>query len=96
METYPLIRIQKFGQTIWRDFIGCGLLDSGELKGMIAKKGLKGITFNNTIFKKAIDDSRDYDYAIHELVIDGKNVEYIYKTLNREDVQQAAYLFTTV
>jgi transaldolase len=95
-EYKSLLRIKKFDQAIWLDFISRSMLDSGELKVMIAKKGLKRITSKTTIFKKAVDDSRDYDNAIRKLVIDGKHIEYIYKTLNREDVQHATYLFTTV
>jgi transaldolase len=92
----PLLRIQKFGQSIWLDLIRRGMLDSGELKGMIERDGLQGVTSNPAIFEKSIDDSHDYDNAIRKLVRDGKSVEQIYSTLTVEDVQHAADLFSTV
>jgi len=96
METNPLFRIQNFGQSIWLDLIRRGMLDSGELKGMIERDGLQGVTSNPAIFEKSIDNSHDYDNAIRKLVRDGKNVEQIYSTLTVEDVQHASDLFSTV
>ena len=96
IENNPLLQIQKFGQSIWLDFISRGMLTSGELKEMIKKDGLRGVTSNPAIFEKAIDDSHDYDNAISKLVRDGKSVEQIYSTLTVEDVQQTADLFNTV
>jgi transaldolase len=95
-ENNPLLQIQKFGQSIWLDFISRGMLTSGELKEMIKNDGLRGVTSNPAIFEKAIDDSHDYDNAISNLVRDGKSVEQIYSTLTVEDVQQTADLFNTV
>ena len=89
MKKNPLLRIQKFGQSIWLDLIRRGMLDSGELKEMIERDGLQGVTSNPAIFEKSIDDSHDYDNAIQKLVRDGKSVEQIYSTLTVEDVQHA-------
>ena len=96
METNPLIQIQKFGQSIWLDFISRGMLDSGELKVMIENDGLKGVTSNPAIFEKAIDNSHDYDNAVRKLSEEGKSIEHIYETLTVEDVQHAADLFRTI
>jgi transaldolase len=96
MKKNPLLRIQKFGQSIWLDLIRRGMLDSGELKEMIERDGLQGVTSNPAIFEKSIDNSHDYDNAIRKLVRDGKNVEQIYSTLTVEDVQHASDLFSTV
>jgi len=95
-ENNPLLQIQKFGQSIWLDFISRGMLTSGELKEMIEKDGLRGVTSNPAIFEKAIDDSHDYDNVISKLVRDGKSVEQIYSALTVEDVQQTADLFSTI
>jgi transaldolase len=59
IENNPILQIQKFGQSICLDFISRGMLTSGELKEMIKKDGLCGVTSNPAIFEKTIDDSHD-------------------------------------
>jgi transaldolase / glucose-6-phosphate isomerase len=56
----PLIGLQKFGQSIWLDYIRRDLLTSGELKRLIDEDGLRGMTSNPTIFEKAIAGSNLY------------------------------------
>jgi len=48
-----LLELEKMGQSIWLDYIQRSLFTSGELQQLI-DKGLKGITSNPAIFKKAI------------------------------------------
>jgi len=56
----PLIGLQKFGQSIWLDYIRRDLLTGGELKRLIEEDGLRGMTSNPTIFEKAIAGSNLY------------------------------------
>ena len=42
--TNPLIGLQKFGQSIWLDYIRRDLLTGGELKRLIDEDGLRGMT----------------------------------------------------
>lgn len=94
MATNPLLDIQKYGQSIWLDFLRRGMITSGELKKLIKEDGLRGITSNPAIFEKVIDGSSDYKAAIRALAIEGKSSREIYETLTVEDVQQAADLFS--
>jgi len=65
--TNPLLGLQKFGQSIWLDYIRRDLLTSGELKRLIDEDGLRGMTSNPAIFEKAIADSTLYDDVLKSL-----------------------------
>jgi transaldolase len=86
----PLLEVQKYGQSIWYDDIGRGLLTSGELRRMIEEDGILGLTSNPTIFEKAIAHSADYDQALRRLVAEGKDAPEIYEALVVEDIRLAA------
>src|ERR1700685_2000013 len=58
--TNPLKDLQKFGQSVWLDYIRHDLFTSGELKRLIDEDGLRGMTSNPAIFEKAIGDSTLY------------------------------------
>src|SRR5437660_9974718 len=58
--THPLKDLQKYGQSVWLDYIRRNLITSGELKRLIEEDGLRGMTSNPSIFEKAIAGSTDY------------------------------------
>ena len=87
MTSNPLIEVQKYGQSIWMDYIKRGLMTSGELERLVAD-GIVGMTSNPTIFARAIGDSHEYDDAISALV-DLEVIE-IYEALAVEDIRAAA------
>src|SRR6478735_10499291 len=58
--TNPVKDLQRYGQSIWLDYIRRNLLTSGELKRLIDEDGLRGMTSNPAIFEKAIVGSTDY------------------------------------
>jgi transaldolase / glucose-6-phosphate isomerase len=89
----PLVEIRKFDQSIWLDFIRRKILINGELKKLIDKDALRGVTSNPAIFEKAIGGSDDYDSAIRSLALQNKSTEEIYTELAIADVQQACDLF---
>jgi transaldolase / glucose-6-phosphate isomerase len=89
----PLVEIRKFDQSIWLDFIRRKILINGELKKLIEKDALRGVTSNPAIFEKAIGGSDDYDSAIRSLALQNKSTEEIYTELAIADVQQACDLF---
>jgi transaldolase/glucose-6-phosphate isomerase len=60
----PLKELNEHGQSVWLDFVSRDLLKSGQLKGMIAEDGLRGVTSNPSIFEKAIGHGDDYDEMI--------------------------------
>jgi transaldolase/glucose-6-phosphate isomerase len=87
----PLLKIQKFGQSIWYDNIRRGLITSGELKEMVERDGVLGITSNPAIFEKALAGSTDYDQALERLVSTGAGTaKDIFENLAIEDIQLAA------
>ncbi len=79
----------ELGQSIWCDFISRDLLDSGGLLDMVAK-GVRGVTSNPAIFRKAIGDGTEYDGAISAMAKAGLTAEEIFGELSAEDVGRAA------
>ncbi len=86
----PLVELSKFGQSPWLDNISRHLLESGELKQLVKKDGIRGVTSNPTIFEKAISSGTDYDDAMRELMAQGKSDAEIYDALTIADIQAAA------
>jgi len=90
-----LTRLLEAGQSVWYDNLSRSVLQSGELAALVAK-GVRGLTSNPTIFKKAIADSSDYDADIKQLYHDGFSAEEICENLMVLDVQAAADLLLPV
>jgi transaldolase len=61
----PLKALLSQGQSIWLDYIRGDLIQSGELKRLVEEDGVRGLTSNPTIFKKAIADFTYYDKSLH-------------------------------
>jgi len=97
MSENPLIKLNSFGQSVWQDFVGRGLLaPGGRMQQLIERDGLTGVTSNPAIFEKAINGSKDYNDDIRRLAEEGKRVEVIYETLTVEDVARCADLLRGV
>jgi transaldolase len=86
----PLRQLEKFGQSIWLDYLRRHLLFSPEFRRRIEEDGLKGMTSNPTIIEQAIDGSTDYDVQLTDLALVGKSVDEIYETPTTEDMIHAA------
>ena len=89
MDQTNLHKATELGQSIWLDYIHRSMIRSGELEQWV-KMGLRGITSNPDIFKKAIAESEEYDEQIHQLVRAGKSSQEIYEALAIEDIREAA------
>ena len=89
MPNNPVKQLGMFGQSVWLDYIRRDLLESGELKRMIAADGLKGMTSNPAIFEKAIAESSVYDADIAALSKKGMNAKEIYEEISQKDIQAA-------
>lgn len=87
-----LKELQKYGQSIWLDYIRRSLITSGELKQMVVEDGIRGVTSNPTIFEKAIAGSTDYDGTLSaEFKKDPQtDASKLFETLAIEDIQMAA------
>ena len=95
--TNPLIGLQKFGQSIWLDYIRRDLLTGGELKRLIEQDGLRGMTSNPAIFEKAIADSTLYDDVLKSLQSrTDLNPTGRYEILAIRDIQDAADILRPV
>ena len=89
----PLLDLQQQGQSVWCDTISRSLLDSGELRRMIAEDGLRGVTSNPSIFEKAIGGGADYDREVRTMARAGFSAARIYEVLAIQDIQGAADQF---
>lgn len=85
-----LRQLERFGQSVWLDYIRRNLLGSAEFRRMLDEDGLSGMTSNPTIFEKAIAGSTDYDDQLKELARAGKDVNQIYEELTIADIKTAA------
>jgi transaldolase / glucose-6-phosphate isomerase len=93
----PLKDLQKYGQSVWLDYIRRSLITSGELKRLIEEDGLRGITSNPSIFEKAISGSTDYADILGAL--QGKSdldAKVRYEQLAIRDIQDAADMLRPV
>ncbi len=86
-------QLAQVGQSLWYDNIQRGLLDNGEMAGMVARGEIRGVTSNPTIFMNAITKSNDYDAGLAPLAAIGQSAEAIFWQLAIEDIQAAAGLF---
>jgi len=88
----PLAALRACGQSIWLDYLGRELIESGELQRLIERDGVSGVTTNPAIFEKAIGAGGAYDAAIARLAREGKDAAAIYRELTLADVAAAADL----
>jgi transaldolase len=93
MENNPLLNIQKFGQSIWLDYIDRRMILSEELKKLIDEDGIRGVTSNPKIFKDAIAGGDEYENEIRQLARKNKSTAEIYQTLVVSDIRRTADLF---
>jgi transaldolase / glucose-6-phosphate isomerase len=89
--TNPLKDLQKFGQSVWLDYIRRDLFTTGELKRLIEEDGLRGMTSNPAIFEKAIADSTLYADMLKQLATRADlDATGRYEMLAIRDIQAAA------
>ncbi|MCH2049372.1 MAG: transaldolase [Trichodesmium sp. ALOHA_ZT_67] len=96
MVTNHLLEIENLGQSIWMDNLSRNIIESGELKSMIGKKGIRGITSNPAIFEKAIAGNAIYDADIEAGIKASKSVIEIYESLVFKDIRDACDIFMPV
>lgn len=89
----PIKKLTQLKQSLWYDNIQRKLLVNGELKTMIERGDIRGVTSNPTIFQNAIAKTNDYDSALIPLAWAGWDAEKIFWQLAIEDIQEACDLF---
>ena len=93
MTINPITTLTSLGQSLWYDNIQRKLLENGELKAMIERGDVRGVTSNPTIFNNAIAKTNDYDSALVPLAWAGWDAEKIFWQLAIEDIKEACDLF---
>lgn len=87
----PLQELAATGQSIWLDYIRRGMTRSGELRALVERDGLRGMTSNPAIFQKSIAGSDDYRDVLGELVASPElDAKQIFERLAVVDVREAA------
>jgi len=87
-------KLTSLGQSLWLDNIQRKQLENGELKAMIERGDIRGMTSNPTIFNNAISKTKDYDAALTSLAWAGWDAEKIFWQLAIEDIRAACDLFS--
>jgi len=85
-----LLGLQKYGQSVWLDYIRRNIILNGELQKLIDQDGLRGITSNPSIFEKAIGGSNDYTDLLTQLGKQGLPTGQIYERIVVRDIQDSA------
>ena len=93
----PLKELNKYGQSVWLDYIRRSLLTSGELQRLVEQDGLRGVTSNPAIFEKAITGSTDYADSL-EVLQQQKDLSplALFEQLGIQDIQDAAAVLKPV
>jgi transaldolase / glucose-6-phosphate isomerase len=86
-----LKQLEACGQSPWLDYLKRSLIESGELRVLIERDGLKGVTTNPSIFEKAIGETEEYADALKRFQAqDDHGISAIYEHLAIADIRAAA------
>jgi transaldolase / glucose-6-phosphate isomerase len=87
----PLKQLEACGQSPSLDYLKRSLMEKGELRTLIERDGLKGVTSNPSIFEKAIGESDEYADALKQFQAQGDHgISAIYEHLAIADIRAAA------
>jgi transaldolase len=84
-----LHELAERGQSIWFDTLSRKLVETGELKRMMADDVVTGVTSNPTIFQKALTGSDLYDDDIRTLLGETDDASKIFFSLALADIRAA-------
>ena len=87
----PLKQLEVCGQSPWLDYLKRSLIEKDELRALIERDGLMGVTSNPSIFEKAIGETDEYADALkHFQGLADHSVSAIYEHLAVADIRGAA------
>src|SRR5215216_2387869 len=89
-----IAKLTSLGQSLWLDNIQRKQLENGELRAMIERGDIRGMTSNPTIFNNSISKTKDYDAALKSMSWAGWAAEKIFWQLAIEDIRAACDLFS--
>ena len=86
-----LKQLELCGQSLWLDYLKRSLIEKGELRTLIERDGLKGVTTNPSIFEKAIGETDEYADALKQFQAQADHgISAIYEHLAIADIRAAA------
>jgi transaldolase / glucose-6-phosphate isomerase len=86
-----LKQLEVCGQSLWLDYLKRSLIEKGELRTLIVRDGLKGVTTNPSIFEKAIGETDEYADALKQFQAQSDHgISAIYEHLAIADIRAAA------
>src|SRR5690554_8188806 len=91
-----LIELLNYGQSYWLDNLTREKIKNGEIKKRVIEQGLRGITYNHSIFDKAFTSGNQYDEQIKKLAREGKSTQEINEALTYKDVKDACDIMKSV
>jgi transaldolase len=83
----PLLELSQQGVSIWLDDISRERLRSGNLKELVDKKHVVGVTSNPTIFQKALEKGDAYDEQVRDLALGKTDVDQAVRYLMAYDIR---------
>ncbi len=87
----PLRQLETCGQSLWLDYLKRSLIEKGELRVLVERDGLKGVTSNPFIFEKAIGETDEYADALKQFqALGDHSISEIYEHLAIDDIRAAA------
>jgi len=93
----PLKQLEQCGQSPWLDFVRRSLIQKGELKTLVERDGLKGVTSNPSIFEKAIGESDEYEDDLKSFQSQSDHsISAIYEHLAIGDIRAASEVLRPV
>jgi len=97
MTTPSAIRaLTDAGVSIWLDDLSRERLTSGNLAGLVATRGVVGVTTNPSIFQAALAHGEAYAAQVRELATAGADVDTAVAALTTHDVREACDVFAPV
>ena len=85
-----LKQLEACGQSPWLDYLKRSLIEKGELRTLIERDGLKGVTSNPSIFEKAIGETDEYADALKQFQARADHsISAIYEHLAIADIRAA-------
>ncbi len=86
-----LKQLEACGQSPWLDYLKRSLIEKGELRMLVERDGLKGVTSNPSIFEKAIGETDEYADALKQFQAQADHgISAIYEHLAIADIRGAA------
>ncbi|HST26319.1 MAG TPA: transaldolase [Gaiellaceae bacterium] len=96
MSESNLAKLSGLGQSVWIDSLSREMLESGQLKRLMADDAVTGVTSNPTIFQKALAEGTRYDAQMKKLLGAEDDLTDIFFKLASEDVSKACDLMADV